>query len=198
MSALMPDNLGEYDMLVRRLEALLFVSQQPVSEKELAAALGVSPAAVSRGLARLKALCDEGRGVTLLNLAGGWQMATAPDLETTVAEYQGMAAAQRVRLSKAAFETLAVVAYNQPVTRGEMEEIRTVRCDRVIDTLVKHGLVRVAGRKKSTGNPLLYRTTDRFLEIFGLASIASLPTLEELQETFVKEPARNDWETPDE
>ncbi|MDR0652321.1 MAG: SMC-Scp complex subunit ScpB [Synergistaceae bacterium] len=198
MSALRQDSPGEYDMLVRQLEALLFVSTQPASESELASALGVSPAAVSRGLAGLKALCDEGRGVTLLALAGGWQMATAPDLESTVAAYQGMAVAQRVRLSKAALETLAVVAYNQPVTRGEMEEIRTVRCDRVVETLLKHGLVRVAGRKKSTGNPLLYRTTDRFLELFGLDSIASLPTLEELQDTFVKNPAGEDWETSDE
>jgi segregation and condensation protein B len=198
MSALRPDNPGESDMLVRQIEALLFVSTQPVSESELASALGVSYAAVSRGIAKLKALCDEGRGVTLLALAGGWQMATAPDLESTVAEYQGTAAAQRVRLSKAALETLAVVAYNQPVTRGEMEEIRTVRCDRVIDTLLKHGLVRVAGRKKSTGNPLLFRTTDRFLEIFGLDSIASLPTLEELQDTFAGKPEPDGWETPDE
>jgi segregation and condensation protein B len=185
-------------MLVRQLEALLFVSPQPVSEGELASALGLSPAAVSRGIAKLKALCDEGRGVTLLKLAGGWQMVTAPDLESTVAEYQGMSAAQRVRLSKAALETLSVVAYNQPVTRGEMEEIRTVRCDRVVETLQKHGLVRVAGRKKSTGNPLLYRTTDRFLELFGLDSIASLPTLEELQDTIVKNPEPDDWEISDE
>ncbi|MDR0765097.1 MAG: SMC-Scp complex subunit ScpB [Synergistaceae bacterium] len=192
------DDPGVSDMLVRQLEALLFVSAQPVPEKELASALGVSPAAVSRGIAELKALCDEGRGVTLLALAGGWQMATAPDLESTVAEYQGTAAAQRVRLSKAALETLAVVAYNQPVTRGEMEEIRTVRCDRVVETLVKHGLVRVAGRKKSAGNPLLYKTTDRFLELFGLDSIASLPTLEELRDTFVKNPEPDDPETSDE
>jgi segregation and condensation protein B len=119
-------------------------------------------------------------------------MATAPDLDQLVADFQGSAATQ-VRLSKAAIETLAVVAYNQPVTRSEMEEIRTVRCDRVIDTLLKHGLVRVAGRKKSVGNPLLYRTTDRFLELFGLDSISSLPTLEELQETFVKSPEERDW-----
>jgi segregation and condensation protein B len=194
----MPDNSSEHDMLVRQLEALLFVSPQPVSEGELASALGLSPAAVSRGIAKLKALCDEGRGVTLLKLDGGWQMATAPDLESTVAEYQGMSAAQRVRLSKAALETLSVVAYNQPVTRGEMEEIRTVRCDRVVETLQKHGLVRVAGRKKSTGNPLLYRTTDRFLELFGLDSIASLPTLEELQDTVAKTPEPDDWEISDE
>jgi segregation and condensation protein B len=181
-------------MLTRQIEALLFVSPQPISEGELADALGQSPQAVARAIANLKALCDGERGLTILKLAGGWQMATAPDLESTVAEFQGKMISQRVRLSKAALETLSVVAYNQPVTRGEMEEIRTVRCDRVVDTLMKHGLVRVAGRKKSTGNPLLYRTTDRFLEVFGLDSIASLPTLEELQETFVKNPGDGEWD----
>jgi segregation and condensation protein B len=74
------------------------------------------------------------------------------------------------------------------VTRSEVEEIRTVRCDRVIDTLLKHGLVRVSGRRKSVGNPLLYRTTDRFLELFGLEGISSLPTLEELQDTITAAP----------
>ncbi|MDR3077094.1 MAG: SMC-Scp complex subunit ScpB [Synergistaceae bacterium] len=187
-----------YDMLTRQIEALLFVSPQPVSESELSEALGQSVQAVSKGIARLKAICDEERGLTILKLAGGWQMATAPDLESTVAEFQGRMISQRVRLSKAAFETLAVVAYNQPVTRGEMEEIRTVRCDRVIDTLLKHGLVRTAGRKKSIGNPLLYRTTDRFLEVFGLDSISSLPTLEELQETYVKNPDGGEWSDADE
>jgi len=199
MSALKPrDNQG-YDMLTRQIEALLFVSPQPVSESELKDALGQSAQAISSGIARLKALCDRERGITLLKLAGGWQMVTAPDLVSTVAEFTGRMISQRVRLSKAAFETLAVVAYNQPVTRGEMEEIRTVRCDRVIDTLLKHGLVRAAGRKKSVGNPLLYRTTDRFLELFGLDSIASLPTLEELQETRVKNPDAGDtWDGSDE
>ena len=187
-----------YDMLTRQIEALLFVSPQPVSESELSEALGQAVQAVSKGIARIKAICDEERGLTILKLAGGWQMATAPDLESTVAEFQGRMISQRVRLSKAAFETLAVVAYNQPVTRGEMEEIRTVRCDRVIDTLLKHGLVRTAGRKKSIGNPLLYRTTDRFLEVFGLDSISSLPTLEELQETYVKNPGGGEWSDADE
>ena len=191
------DNPG-YDMLTRQIEALLFASPQPVSESELSEALGQSVQAVSKGIARLKAICDEERGLTILKLAGGWQMATAPDLESTVSEFQGRMISSRVRLSKAAFETLAVVAYNQPVTRGEMEEIRTVRCDRVIDTLLKHGLVRTAGRKKSIGNPLLYRTTDRFLEVFGLDSISSLPTLEELQETYVRNPGGGEWSDTDE
>jgi segregation and condensation protein B len=186
-------------MLMRQIEALMFVSPQPVSENELSSALGQSVRAISDGIARIKAICDEERGLTLLKLAGGWQMATAPDLETTVAAFQGSMISQRVRLSKAALETLAVIAYNQPVTRSEMEEIRTVRCDRVVDTLLRHGLVRVSGRKKSVGNPLLYRTTDRFLELFGLDSIATLPSLEELQETFVKNPDEsNAWDAGDE
>lgn len=184
-----------YDLLMRRLEALFFVTTQPLAAEELSAALGEPLKAVREGIARLGAVYDEGRGVVLLKLAGGWQMATAPDLDSTVADFQSTSVAQRVRLSKAALETLAVVAYNQPVTRSEVEEIRTVRCDRVIDTLLKHGLVRVTGRKKSIGNPLLYRTTDRFLELFGLESISSLPTLEDLQDTFVKNPSNElEWE----
>jgi segregation and condensation protein B len=182
---------------MRQIEALLFVAAQPISEEELASATSQSAKAVRDVIERLRASYDSGRGVTLLNLAGGWQMATAPDLEQMVADFQGSLTTQRVRLSKAALETLAVVAYNQPVTRSEMEEIRTVRCDRVIDTLLKHGLVRVSGRKKSVGNPLLYRTTDRFLELFGLDSISSLPTLEELQDTFVKG-SSDDWDEENE
>lgn len=184
-----PRESGKYDLPMRQLEALLFVATQPLSEDELAAALGQSSKAIREGVLRLQDTYAEGRGLALLRLAGGWQMATAPDLEAVVAEFQSTSTAQRVRLSKAALETLAVIAYNQPVTRSEVEEIRTVRCDRVIDTLLKHGLVRVAGRRKSMGNPLLYRTTDRFLELFGLDAISALPTLEELQETFVRDPA---------
>jgi segregation and condensation protein B len=184
-------------MLMRQIEAIFFVAPQPLTEDALAKATGQSGAAVRGALDRLAACYAEGRGVTLLRMSGGWQMATAPDLDRVIADFQGSVATQ-VRLSKAALETLAVVAYNQPVTRSEMEEIRTVRCDRVIDTLMKHGLVRVAGRKKSVGNPLLYRTTDVFLELFGLDAISSLPTLAELQETFVKDTEEGDWKDEDE
>jgi segregation and condensation protein B len=178
---------------MRQIEALFFAASQPLSEDDLANATGQSVKSVKETIDRLRSCYDSGRGVTLLRLAGGWQMATAPDLEHVVADFQNTLTTQRVRLSKAALETLAVIAYNQPVTRSEMEEIRTVRCDKVVDTLQKHGLVRVAGRKKSVGNPLLYRTTDRFLELFGLDSISALPTLEELQDTFVKNPEDGDW-----
>ena len=197
MRSKLPQPEPRFDMLSRQIEAVLFVAAQPVREEELASLLGCSPKAVRTAIDRLAKICEAERGVVLLRLAGGWQMATAPDLEQTVAGYQGTLIAQRVRLSKAALETLAVIAYNQPVTRSEMEEIRTVRCDRVVDTLLKHGLVRVAGRKKSVGNPLLYRTTERFLELFGLDAISSLPTLEELQDTFVREgdaTSTTDWD----
>ncbi|MDR0647796.1 MAG: SMC-Scp complex subunit ScpB [Synergistaceae bacterium] len=186
-----------YDILMRQVEAIFFVASQPLSEETLANATGQSVKAVREALDRLVSCYAEGRGVTLLRMSGGWQMATAPDLDRVIADFQGSAATQ-VRLSKAALETLAVIAYNQPVTRSEMEEIRTVRCDRVVDTLMKHGLVRVAGRKKSVGNPLLYRTTDVFLELFGLDAISSLPTLDELQETFVRAPEEGDWKDMDE
>lgn len=110
-------------------------------------------------------------------------MATSPDLSDVVEKFADSVAMQKVRLSRAALETLSVIAYNQPVTRSEIENIRSVRCDRVVDTLLKHGLIRVAGRKKSLGSPLLFRTTDRFLEIFGLGGISSLPSLQELNES---------------
>ena len=193
---------SDYDMLMRQIEALLFVSPQPVTEETLGTTLGQSAQSVGSAIERLNACYAAGRGVSLLKIAGGWQMVTAPDLESTVAGFYGALASQRVRLSKAAIETLAVVAYNQPVTRSEVEEIRTVRCDRVIDTLMKHGLVRVSGRKKSVGNPLLFRTTDRFLDLFGLESISSLPELEDLQDTSLKEPAADaesdEWSAGDE
>lgn len=109
-------------------------------------------------------------------------MASAEDASEIVGAFRETATAQKIRLSKAAVETLAVIAYNQPVTRSEIEEIRGVRCERVIETLLSHTLIRIAGRRKGTGSPLLYRTTDRFLETFGVLSISELPTLEELDE----------------
>ena len=174
---------NEMGLLERQIEAMLFVSPQPVSSQELASHLGVTAERAEKGVKTIKELYKAGHGLTILNHAGGWQMATAPDLADTVESFANIVALQRVRLSRAALETLSVIAYNQPVTRSEIEDIRSVRCDRVVDTLLKHGLVRVAGRKKSMGSPLLFRTTDRLLEIFGLPGINSLPTLEELRDS---------------
>ena len=173
----------EMGLLERQVEAMLFVSPQPVSSQEIASYLGVTTARVESAVRTIKEIYEASHGLTILFAAGGWQMATAPDLADTVESFANIVALQRVRLSRAALETLSVIAYNQPVTRSEIEDIRSVRCDRVVDTLLKHGLVRVAGRKKSMGSPLLFRTTDRFLEIFGLPGINSLPTLEELRDS---------------
>jgi segregation and condensation protein B len=127
-------------------------------------------------------LFREGHGIAIVESPGGWRMSSSEDVADIVAVFRDTAMTQKIRLSKAAVETLAVIAYNQPVTRSEVEDIRGVRCERVIETLLSHGMIRIAGRRKGTGSPLLYRTTERFLEVFGVASISELPTLEELDE----------------
>ncbi|EHM10143.1 segregation and condensation protein B [Thermanaerovibrio velox DSM 12556] len=168
--------------LDRKVEALLFVSSGPVGERELASFLGVSSKDIRASLGRLKARYEGASGLDLISVAEGWLMVTAEDLAEVVAAFRDVSQSQRLRLSRAAVETLAAVAYHQPITRAEIEEIRGVRCDRVLDTLLKHGLIRVGGRKKSPGNPLLYRTTSRFMDLFGLSSLSDLPSLEDLME----------------
>lgn len=182
----MTSSLSRFETLsgtAKSLEAILFVASSPVSVNEMAELLSISPSAIRSELEELRSsLQRHGHGITILESAGGWRMASAEDVAEIVGAFRETATAQKIRLSKAAVETLAVIAYNQPVTRSEIEEIRGVRCERVIETLLSHTLIRIAGRRKGTGSPLLYRTTDRFLETFGVLSISELPTLEELDE----------------
>ena len=187
----------EMGLLERQVEAMLFVSPQPISSQEIASYLGLSAGRVETAVKTLKNVYERSHGLTIIFVSGGWQMATSPDLAETIEAFSNSVSLQKVRLSKAALETLSVIAYNQPVTRSEIEDIRSVRCDRVVETLLKHGLVRVAGRKKSVGSPLLFRTTDRFLEIFGLAGINSLPTIEELKDYKPDKNAPGLYEGPD-
>ncbi len=175
------ENMG---LLERQIEALLFVSPQPVSAATMADHLGVSLERVERAVAAIKNSYAKGRGLTLLNLAGGWQMATAPDLADTVESFSAYLSMQRIRLSRAALETLSVIAYNQPITMAEIEEIRSVRCDRVVETLLKNGLIDRPRRENKRKSLRRYRTTNKFLEIFGLSSISALPTREELREDY--------------
>lgn len=137
---------------------------------------------MSSALSELAAHLEGGHGLVLRSVAGGWVLETNPHFAEVLALFRDTSRRGRVRLSRAAVETLAVISYNQPVTRSEVEELRGVRSERVIETLLSHGLVRIAGRKKASGSPLLYRTTLRFLELFGLEAIADLPSLEELGE----------------
>jgi len=161
---------------LRLIEALLFASAAPVEEDAIAARLpkGSDVPALLSELGKQYA----GRGVHLAKIAGGWTFRTAPDLasrlklETTV---------QR-RLSRAAVETLAIVAYHQPVTRHEIEEIRGVQVSTgTVDALMEAGWIAPKGRRETVGRPITWGTTDEFLHHFGLASITDLPGMDELR-----------------
>ena len=177
----------------QKIQAVLFVAASPVSLNEIADLLSIPPAAAAEEVRALQDfLLRTGQGLVLQKAPEGWRMTTAEETAEVVSLFRSTVLVQKIRLSKAAVETLAVIAYNQPVTRSDVEDIRGVRCERVIETLLSHGLLRIAGRRKGTGSPLLYRTTPLFLETFGLSSISELPTLEELEEL---NPSRDDEST---
>lgn len=169
-------------VLAAQLEAVLFLASSPVSEEELKTVFGVSGREIRDAANQLQDHLASGHGLLLRATAGGWILETNPHFAEVLSAFRDTVQRGRIRLSKAAVETLAVIAYNQPVTRAETEELRGVRCERVIETLLSHGLIRISGRKKASGSPLLYRTTERFLDLFGLEAIAELPSLEELGE----------------
>jgi len=161
------------------LESLLFAAGDPVPLGKLVQLLpGYEKREVVRTLTELgEEYARDERGFRLQQIAGGYQLRTS----RANAEFVKALLAQRpVRLTRASLETLAVVAYRQPVTRPEIEAIRGVDVDAVLTTLLERRLVRVLGRKDVVGRPLLYGTTPEFLETFGLKDLASLPTLEEL------------------
>ena len=172
-----PENL-----LLRQIEAILFVASDGASVSEISLATGRPAASVRKALTQLSESYALSHGLEVVELGGKWFMTTADDLSETMDKLRAADESERVRLTRASLETLAVIAYSQPVTRSEIEAIRGVRCDRVIDTLLGYGLARIAGRRKSTGSPLLYRTTTKFLEIFGLGAISDVPTIDELEE----------------
>lgn len=169
-------------LLTRQIEAILFVGTDGVSAHEISLATGRPAATVRKALERMSEDFAAGHGMEVVELGGKWFMTTAGDLSETLDKFRAADASEHVRLTRASLETLAVIAYSQPVTRSEIETIRGVRCDRVIDTLLGYGLARIAGRRKTTGSPLLYRTTPKFLEIFGLGGISDLPTIEEIED----------------
>lgn len=159
----------------RELAALLFASTEPLSSGKLQSLLGgASAARVEEGLRALSTrLATAQLPWELRQIAGGWQIYTTPDVAETVARLQKVKKDEKV--SPAGLETLAIVAYRQPVTKAEIEAIRGVQVGPILRTLVDRGLVKVAGRSEDPGHPLLYGTTKRFLENFGLASLDDLP-----------------------
>jgi segregation and condensation protein B len=162
--------------LLRRLEALLFVSDEPVAAVVLAQALDVERREADELCEELARVYEErGAGIVLRNVAGGWRLATHPDAAPTVERY--VVSARHARLTKAALETLAIVAYKQPVTRHQVSSIRGVNSDGVLRALGDRGLVAEVGRDERPGRPVLYGTTPEFLERLGLPSLSALPPL---------------------
>ncbi len=166
--------------LAKLLEAALFASARPIPQEELAALdPDASPAAVAMALDEIRETYDvAGHGVELVELAGGWQILTRP--EYTEAIERAQLAARPQRLSAAALETLAIIAYRQPIGRADIEEIRGVGVGGMLKTLLERGLVDVIGRAEGIGRPLLYGTTPLFLEQFALRHLEELPRADEL------------------
>ena len=174
---------GRLSVLAAQIEAILFLAASPVPEAEMKNVFDVSGAELNGALRELEEHLVSGHGLVLKAIGGGWVLETNPHFTEVLSRFRDTSQRGRVRLSRAAIETAAIIAYNQPVTRSEIEDLRGgFRSERVIETLLGHELIRIAGRKKASGSPLLYRTTPRFLEVFGLEAIADLPSLEELGE----------------
>ncbi|MFK8251482.1 SMC-Scp complex subunit ScpB [Ancylobacter terrae] len=168
---------------LRLLEAMLFAAGEPIDEATLAARLPAG-ADLAGLLAELAADYAD-RGVNLVRVAGKWQMRTAPDLGFLLARDKP----ETRKLSRAALETLSIIAYHQPVTRAEIEEIRGVAANKgTLDVLLEAGFIRLRGRRRSPGRPVTYGTTEAFLIHFGLESIQDLPGLEELKGTGLIDP----------
>ena len=157
------------------LEAILLVVDEPIGETALAAVLEQPTGRVGAALAELaEAYASEGRGFELRRAAGGWRLYTRPEFARYVERF--VLDGQQLRLTQAALETVAVIAYKQPVTRSRISAIRGVNCDGVIRTLISRGLVEECGTQPETG-AYLYRTTPLFLEKLGLDSVDQLPPL---------------------
>lgn len=160
--------------LTARLEGLLFVAAEPVAAIQLASALDLTVTTVEQGLSELEQELAP-RGLRLQRHAGRVQLTTAPELADSVEQFLGLEATSR--LSRAALEALAIVAYQQPVTRPGVDAVRGVNSDGVIKSLLSKGLLQEAGRAEGPGRPILYGTTPQFLQHFGLNSLSELPLL---------------------
>jgi segregation and condensation protein B len=172
--------VAEGDDLALRLEAALLTSDRPIGVTRLAEALGAaSVKAIHAAVERLNGQYEQtGRSFRIEQVAGGYQVMTLPQLGQLLETLNR--SRQQTRLSAAALETLAIVAYRQPVLRAEIESIRGVACGEVLRSLMDRRLVKIAGRAEEIGRPMLYGTTRTFLEVFGLGSLSDLPNVEAL------------------
>lgn len=185
-----PPSETERDWRMRRLEAVLFLAQEPLSSRKLSQYAGLADGTEARTLVRrLNRLYDDaGRAFRAEQIAGGYQLMTRPALADWLRRTERMPT--EVRLSTPAIETLAVVAYRQPVVRAEVEAIRGVASGEILRQLMERDLVRISGRSEELGRPYQYSTTRRFLQVFGLGSLDELPRANILRDP-VTGPARD-------
>jgi segregation and condensation protein B len=169
------------DAALANLEAVLFAADEPLPIRRLAKVLGLSDAAEARRLIRrLQGLYErDSTAFQIEELAGGFQLFTRPVYHSWLMRLRHTG--QELKLSAAARETLAIIAYRQPIMRADVESIRGVQCGDMLRLLMEKGLVRIAGRHDSLGRPVLYGTTRKFLQVFGLKNLQDLPLVEQLQ-----------------
>jgi segregation and condensation protein B len=162
------------------LESLLFVTEKPLALEQLVEATGFAPEKITKCLSKLAGLRREGiSGIVLHEVGGGWQLRTDPGAAEYVRRFLKV---KPQRLTRAAVETMAIIAYRQPVTRPEIEDIRGVDTGAVLKALLERRLIKILGKKEEVGRPILYGTTREFLEFFAIKDLSSLPTLREFQE----------------
>lgn len=161
-----------------RLEAVLFAAGDPLSVAQIAEIMALPKSRVWELISYMKEeLTAENRGILLREVAGGYQLATKPEFDSMLEQ---LIEVQEQRITNASMETLAIVAFKQPVTRAEVEAIRGVKADSVLNTLMDMELIEEAGRKEAVGRPILYATTDKFLLTFGINSLKDLPEMPDL------------------
>lgn len=168
-----------------RIEAILFVAPAPVSSQQLAEALAATPGEIEDALRLLDRALQNARGIRLQRHEGRYQLTTAPELAEEVERFLGLEAT--ARLSRAALETLAIIAYRQPITRPGVDAIRGVNSDGVIKSLLSKGLIQEIGRTEGPGRPILYGSTQDFLSHFGINSLDDLPPFELLAQEGVSQ-----------
>jgi len=176
---------ADADSLGACIEAILLTSSRPVSATQLAESLGIGlddggSKTIEDAIAILnEEYIDTGRSFRIERVAGGYRVMTCPEFRSVIEEWQNTKSASK--LSQAALETIAIVAYRQPVTRADIETIRGVACGEVLRNLLERKLLKITGRAEEVGRPMLYGTTRFFLETFGLASLKDLPDSKELK-----------------
>jgi segregation and condensation protein B len=163
-----------------RLDALLFMAGEPLRLAQMKEITGLSEGEIRDLVDELRAdYSERGGGVLISEIAGGWQMHTNPEHSEWAKKLRGTSSA--AKLSPAALESLAIIAYRQPLTKAEVEALRGVNSDGPVKTLLERRLIKVVGRKEAPGKPLLYGTTTEFLVHFGLKDLTELPTMKELE-----------------